>query len=118
MVIASVSSFFIHTIGGIGDFSPIHALSVWVLIAAYIAIWSARTKRFNTHRKYMAGTYLGSIVLTGFFTFSPERLMNKLILDGYSFSSTPNLKVLITGTVLVAMFVFAGLVGVKVYRGK
>ncbi|MBC2885993.1 DUF2306 domain-containing protein [Ochrobactrum sp. CM-21-5] len=100
MVITSVSSFFIHQINLILGFSPIHILSVLVLIGCWRAVIAARAGKIAVHRRIMRGVYFGGIVGVGLFAFMPGRLMNEVLFaEGWSSG------VLVSG--IVALFVCA-----------
>lgn len=79
VVATAVSSFFIHELRVIGDFSPIHLLSIVTLVSCVGIVWAARTGRNNTHRKIVLTLYWGGIGLAGFFTFMPGRIMNEVM---------------------------------------
>jgi len=82
MLVVIISSFFIHTIRLWGPWSPIHLISVATLIALVHAVSMARLKRIAAHRKAMQQTYFGALVLAGFFTFMPERIMFEVFFGG------------------------------------
>ena len=50
MLVIAVSSFWIHDIRLIGPFSPIHLLSILVLVTVPLALWHARNHRVAKHR--------------------------------------------------------------------
>lgn len=79
MVAVALSSLFIWSIRLMGPFSPIHLLSIWTLISLWQAIGAARAKRITAHRKSMQQLYLGALVIAGFFTFMPGRLMHLVV---------------------------------------
>lgn len=79
MAVTALSSFFIHELRVIGDFSPIHLLSVVTLTSCAGIVWTARTGRYDTHRKIVLALYWGGIGLAGFFTFVPGRIMNEVM---------------------------------------
>jgi uncharacterized membrane protein len=74
MVSTSIASFFIHTLNKSG-FSPIHALSAWVLVAAPFGLYLARRHKVAAHRRMMTCLFLFGLLLAGAFTFIPGRLM-------------------------------------------
>jgi uncharacterized membrane protein len=76
MFVTSVSTFFIHELRVIGDFSPIHLISIYVVVSCYGAVRAARRRDIMAHRRMVAGMYLGGIVTAGAFTFLPGRIMN------------------------------------------
>lgn len=78
MLTAAVSSFWITGLNG-GRFSPIHALSVLVLVAVPAAVYAIRHGRLQTHRRAMTTLYFTGLVLPGLFTLLPARLLGGLI---------------------------------------
>jgi len=79
MVVAALSSFFIHTINLFLGFSPIHLLSVYVLYGSWRAIRAARLRRIREHRLNVIGMYVGGILVAGGFTLLPGRLMHEIM---------------------------------------
>lgn len=79
MVVASVSSFFIHQIDLLWGFSPIHILSVLVLVGCARAVAAARSGQIDVHRSTMQRVYIGGIMGAGFFAFMPGRIMNAVL---------------------------------------
>lgn len=82
MVITALSSFFIHQINVFHGFSPIHLLSIFVLIGCWRAIVNARKHNIEAHKRIVRGLYFGGIVGAGAFTFIPGRIMDKVVFDG------------------------------------
>jgi uncharacterized membrane protein len=82
MVLAASSSFFIHRIDMFHGFSPIHLLSVYVLVGSWRAIVSARRHDIRTHKRIVTGLYLGGIIGAGLFTLVPGRIMNEVAFSG------------------------------------
>ena len=82
MVITSISSFFIHEINLFDGFSPIHLLSISVLVGAWRAISSARAHNIRAHKAAVIGMYFGGIVIAGLFTLIPGRIMNAVVFSG------------------------------------
>lgn len=79
MLVAAISSFFIHQINMLAGFSPIHLLSAYVVVGCYLAYKSARERRITAHKRQVIGLYLGGIVGAGTFTLLPGRIMNKVV---------------------------------------
>ena len=79
MVLAALSSFFIHTIRTWGPFSPIHLLSVLTLSGAFMVVWSARRRDFISHQRAVKSLYFGAIGIAGFFSFLPGRIMHEVV---------------------------------------
>ena len=71
MLVTALSSFGLT--GLTGDYSPIHLLSILVLVTLPRAIWDARRGRLAGHRRTMTILYV-SLLTAGFFTFLPGRL--------------------------------------------
>lgn len=84
MVMTSFSTFFIHDLKTVGNFSPIHLLSIYVIVGSIPAIRAARRGDIRAHRAQVAGMYFGGIVVAGLFTLVPHRVMGAIIFDGAS----------------------------------
>lgn len=82
MVLTASSSFFIHRIDMFHGFSPIHFLSVYVLVGSWRAIVAARRHDIRTHKRIVTGLYLGGIIGAGLFTLLPGRIMNEVVFSG------------------------------------
>lgn len=80
MVVAAMSSFFIHTINLFLGLSPIHLLSAYVLYGSWRAIDAARRRKLREHRLNVIAMYVGGIVVAGGFTFLPGRLMHDVMM--------------------------------------
>jgi uncharacterized membrane protein len=78
MIIAALSSFFIHTIRVIGPFSPIHLLSILTLVSVPAAIAAARRGDIRRHRMIMIFMVCGAILGAGAFTLMPGRIMHEV----------------------------------------
>ncbi|MEM1039095.1 MAG: DUF2306 domain-containing protein [Pseudomonadota bacterium] len=102
MLGVSFTGFFIHEIDGFDFFSPIHLFSVTVPLSMALAIWYARKGRLTEHRRTMQGTYLGSMVVAGGFTFLPGRLNHDVFFGGSAVD--------LFETDYGWMFIFAGVV--------
>ena len=82
MVISATSSFPLGE-----DYSPLHGLSVWVLLCMIVAVasitrrsWHSRLK-IRLHRGFMIGSYLGLwIAFIG--SLHPERLVGHFLFGG------------------------------------
>lgn len=79
MVLVAVSSLFIWELRLFGLFSPIHLLSLGTLVSLWQGVRLARKHRITAHRRVMQATYLLALVLTGWFTFMPGRIMNQVV---------------------------------------
>lgn len=78
MVLTALSSFFIHEIRLFGDFSPIHMLSLVVLVSAVEVVRSARRRNFVRHKRLVKSLYFGGIGIAGLFTLLPGRIMHEM----------------------------------------
>lgn len=84
MVAAILPSFFIHQIQMFGIWSPIHVVAAATLVFLARGVWLARQRNIVDHRRAMQMIYLGALVLTGFFTFVPGRIMYRVFFEGPS----------------------------------
>jgi uncharacterized membrane protein len=82
MLTVAVSSFWIHDIRMFGPFSAIHLLSIVTLVTVPAAVLAARRHRVVTHRKAMTSIFVGALVIAGFFTFMPGRIMYRVAFGG------------------------------------
>jgi uncharacterized membrane protein len=76
MLVVAFSSFWIHEIRMLGPWSPIHLLSIYVLIMVPVAIYFARRHNIRGHARTVIGMFLGGLVIAGLFTFVPGRIMH------------------------------------------
>lgn len=79
MALVAISSLFIWEIRMLGPFSPIHILSIVTLAGLWRAIRHARARNITAHRRLMQSLYLGALVVAGFFTFMPGRIMHDVV---------------------------------------
>ena len=79
MLVVSVSSFFIHEIKLWGAYSPIHLLSLWTIFSLGLAIYFVRVGNIKRHKQVMLALYGFALILTGFFTFMPGRVMHQIV---------------------------------------
>lgn len=79
MALIAGSSFFIHSICVVGGFSPIHLLSVLVLVSLPVAVIRARRGAVAGHAKAMRSLFFTALVLAGVFTFLPGRIMHDVV---------------------------------------
>lgn len=79
MLVIAVSSFWIQQIRLVGPFSPIHLLSVLVLVTVPLAAWYAHTHKVAAHRSAMIKLYLFALVGAGIFTLLPGRIMHAVV---------------------------------------
>ena len=79
MAFVAISGFFIYETRVLGPFSPIHLLSVLVLVTLWRGIRLARGGKIKAHRRAMILLFWLALVLTGLFTFAPGRIMNQVV---------------------------------------
>ena len=79
MLIVSISSFFIHEIKLWGAYSPIHLLSIWTIFSLGLAIYFVRIGNVKRHKQVMIALYVFALILTGFFTLLPGRVMHQVL---------------------------------------
>ena len=79
MLITAISSFWITGFLPIWNgLSPIHLLSVWVIICVAISVSAARNHNIKRHKAYSIGAYVG-LVGAGIGAFAPDRYLFQLI---------------------------------------
>ena len=83
MLLVAVSSFWIrglmpNTLAW--GFSPIHLLSIFVIVQLARAIYFARIGTIARHSGIMKGVFWGGLVIAGGFTLIPGRLMFEVFL--------------------------------------
>ena len=83
MLVICISAFWIHELRLWGSWSPIHLLSIYVLITLPLAVFAAHRHATERHRRAMVGLFVGGLVIAGLFTFYPGRIMHT-VLFGYS----------------------------------
>src|SRR6266446_6108194 len=76
MLTVAISSLFIHEIRLWGPWSPIHLLSILVLVTLPLAVLHARRHDVSRHRMAMLMLFTGALVIAGVFTFLPGRIMH------------------------------------------
>ena len=79
MVTVAASSFGIHQLRLFGPWSPIHLLSILVLVLLPIAVISGHHHHVGRHRNIMIGIVSGGLVVAGLFTLLPGRIMHAVI---------------------------------------
>ena len=79
MLAVALSSLLIHEIRMWGAWSPIHLLSLLVLITVPLAVIHARRHRVERHRKAMLSLFVGALVVAGIFTLLPGRIMHAVV---------------------------------------
>lgn len=78
MLVTAISSLFVWQARTFGLFSPIHLLSLLTLAMLWLGIRHAR-RSIRAHMRTMQALYLGALVIAGWFTFMPGRIMNAVI---------------------------------------
>jgi uncharacterized membrane protein len=76
MLTVALSSFWIHEIRLWGPWSPIHLISIYVLIMIPLAVYFARKHKIRGHARTVIGMFVGGLVIAGLFTFVPGRIMH------------------------------------------
>jgi uncharacterized membrane protein len=79
MLTVALSSTFIHLLRIWGPWSPIHLLSLLVLVTLPLALWTAHRHEVRHHRRAMATLFIGALVITGGFTLLPGRIMHAVV---------------------------------------
>lgn len=79
MLAIAISSFWIQEIRLIGPFSPIHLLSILVLVTVPLAVWHAHNHRVEKHRRVMMALYFFALIGAGVFTLLPGRIMHAVV---------------------------------------
>jgi uncharacterized membrane protein len=87
MLTVAVNSLFIHKIRMWGPWSPIHLLSILVLVTLPLAVIHARHD-IARHRIAILMLFTGAPVIAGGFTFLPGRIMHAVLLSR-SLPTTP-----------------------------
>ena len=80
MILVAVSSFRIRGIRLWGPWSPIHLLSIFVLLMVPLAVWHAHRHNVRGHALTVIGVFIGGLVIAGGFTFVPGRLMHAVVM--------------------------------------
>jgi uncharacterized membrane protein len=80
MLAVAISSFWIHQIRLAGIWSPIHLLSILVLVSVPLGVWRAHRHQVGDHRLIMISVFTGALVIAGLFTLLPGRIMYSVVL--------------------------------------
>ena len=80
MLIVAISSFFIHEIKLWGAYSPIHLLSLWTIFILGVGIYYARVGNVKRHKQTMITLYFFALIVAGFFTLMPGRIMHQILI--------------------------------------
>ena len=110
MIASALSSFFIHQIRLWGAFSPIHLLSVLVILSSLFAIHQVRRGNIKAHKASMVSVYIGGIFGAGVFTFWPGRIMNRVFLGGVTSNDPQSVQhaIVAAAVIVVVGYAFAG----------
>jgi uncharacterized membrane protein len=79
MAVIAISSFWIRGLNQWNGFSWIHLLSIYVLVTLPLAVIAARRGDVRRHRFNMIGLFVGALVVAGFFTLLPGRIMHQVV---------------------------------------
>ena len=82
MLVIAISSFWIQDMRVWGPWSPIHLLSIMVLVMLPLAIYFARVHRIRGHKLTMLGIFSGALIIAGIFTLVPGRIMHRVLFGG------------------------------------
>lgn len=79
MLVVAVSSLWIHELRVWGPWSPIHLLSLLVIVSVPAAVFAARRHEVARHRRAMIQLFFFALVLAGAFTLLPGRVMHAVV---------------------------------------
>jgi uncharacterized membrane protein len=79
MAAVAASSFWIHQIRLLGPWSPIHLLSIMVLVMLPVAVIRGHRHQVRPHSRIMIGIFSGGLVIAGLFTLLPGRIMHTVV---------------------------------------
>lgn len=82
MAAVAASSFWIHQIRLWGPWSPIHLISIFVLVMLPLGVWRAHHHQVPQHRMTMIGIFVGGLVVAGLFALLPSRIMGRVLFGG------------------------------------
>jgi uncharacterized membrane protein len=74
MAITAVAALFIRHLNE-GSLSPVHVASAVTLVGIPLAIRSARQGRIEAHRATLVRMFVGALLVSGFLSFLPGRIM-------------------------------------------
>lgn len=80
MAATAVTAIFIHELRVWGKFSPIHLLIPVVLTSLWVGVRAARKGNIRRHRNIMSLLFFLALLVTGFFTLLPGRVMYRVFL--------------------------------------
>lgn len=79
MLVVAVSGLFIHQIRLIGPFSPIHLLSLLILVTVPLAVIRARRGDRAGHARGMKIIFWLALIGAGLFTMLPGRIIGQIL---------------------------------------
>jgi uncharacterized membrane protein len=79
MLFIAIGSFWIAELRLWGRWSPIHLLSVLVIVTVPLAVWRAHRQEIRAHKRAMIRLYTLALVVTGLFTLWPGRIMHEVL---------------------------------------
>jgi uncharacterized membrane protein len=82
MLVVAVTSLWIHELHVWGPWSPIHLLSLLVIVAVPAAVFAARRHQVARHRRAMIQLFFFALVVAGAFTLLPGRIMHAVVFGG------------------------------------
>ena len=80
MMFVAITSFFIHEIKLWGVYSPIHLLSLLTIFTLGVGIYYVRVGNVKRHKQVMIATYFFALIVAGFFTLYPGRIMHQILI--------------------------------------
>ena len=80
-IATALTSFFIHEIQLLGRWSPIHLLSIMVVVGLWRAVAAARRGDIALHARLMKSIYLWGFIVAGAFTLLPSRTLGEMFLE-------------------------------------
>lgn len=105
MMTLALSSFWIHTFRLIGPFSPIHILSVIVLVELCRAMRDIWRRDVQSHALRMRSLYTQALWIAGAFVLLPGRILNETLFPGAPWLGYPAVAVI---ALLVVLNIFRG----------
>jgi uncharacterized membrane protein len=76
LALTAVLSFWIR-VSHPGHLSVIHILSAWTLVTLPVIVLSARSGNHVRHRRAVRGMVIGALLIAGFFTLPPFRMLGQ-----------------------------------------
>jgi uncharacterized membrane protein len=79
MLYIAIGSFWIPRGEFLGQLSPIHLLSLLVIVTLPLAVRHARRNQIQAHRRSMVRLYVFALIIAGLFTLWPGRIMHGVV---------------------------------------